>query len=305
MADKPVFTSKKDKQLTFTVSEPDELMKFLMAQMPAKSRTTIKSYLAHKQVLVNSKTVTQFNHPLKPGQQVVINLGIVQDAPYYRELKIVFEDAFIIVINKEAGLLSVATDDSKGQEKTAYSILNSHIKNTNPRGRVFVVHRLDRDTSGLMMFAKDKEVQEQLQETWQDTVLERFYSVVVQGKVEKEKGTITSWLKENRALVIYSSPKPNDGQKAISHYRLVKSNENYSLLEVELETGRKNQIRVHMQDLGHPVIGDKKYGATQSPINRLALHARVLSFIHPATEEKIRFETDIPKKFLDLFKEQK
>lgn len=292
-----------DKLITLTVTEPTELMKFMIEKMPEKSRVTIKSYLTHRQVSVNSKIVTQFNQPLKPNQQVIINRGKVIEAQYYKELKIVFEDEFLIVINKEAGLLSVATDAGKGteKEKTAYSLLNSHIKKTDPKGRAFVVHRLDKDTSGLMMFAKDKETQHELQEKWQEVVLERKYAVVVEGAVIKEKGTITSWLKENRAMVIYSSPKPNDGQKAISHFKLIKKNEEYSLLEVELETGRKNQIRVHMQDLGHPVIGDKKYGSTINPISRLGLHARVLAFIHPVTAQEIRFETDVPKKFLGLF----
>ncbi|MCO5388226.1 MAG: RNA pseudouridine synthase [Desulfosporosinus sp.] len=164
------------------------------------------------------------------------------------------------------------------------------------------MHRLDRETSGVMMFAKSEKVQQLLQKAWKEAVLERTYVVVVEGMVTKEEGTITSWLTESKAFIMYSSRTPNDGQKAITHYRVLKKNKHYSLLEVELETGRKNQIRVHMKDIGHSVIGDKKYGATKHPIGRIGLHARVLAFKHPITGEVVRYETDIPKEFLNLFK---
>jgi len=153
------------------------------------------------------------------------------------------------------------------------------------------------------MFAKSEKVQQMLQKAWKEAVLERTYIVVVEGPVTKEEGTITSWLTESKAFIMYSSRTPNDGQKAITHYRVLKKNKHYSLLEVKLETGRKNQIRVHMKDIGHSVIGDKKYGAIKQPIARLGLHARVLAFKHPITGEEVRYETAIPQEFLNLFKQ--
>ena len=198
--------------------------------------------------------------------------------------KIIFEDAHLIVIEKRAGLLSIATETER--EKTAYSLLSEHVKRAHSRNRIFVIHRLDRETSGLMMFAKNQEVQAALQGDWAESVLERTYVAVVEGQPTKPQGTVTSWLKENKSLQMISSPTPNNGQKAVTHYRLLQGGSKYSLMELTLETGRKNQIRVHMQDLGHSVVGDKKYGAANNPIRRLALHAQVLAFRHPVTEQK-------------------
>jgi 23S rRNA pseudouridine1911/1915/1917 synthase len=155
-----------------------------------------------------------------------------------------------------------------------------------------------------MMFAKSEKVQQKMQEGWKDIVKERMYVALVEGMVKKTQGTITSWLKETSTLKMYSSFTPNDGQHAVTHYKVVRASRNYSLLEVHLETGRKNQIRVHMQDIGHPVANDKKYGAKTKPFSRLGLHARVLAFEHPTTGKLMRFETDVPKQFLSQFKEE-
>lgn len=287
------------KQTYLKVTEHTELLKFLLAQLPGKGRNNIKSLLAHGQILVENEVITQFNHPLEIGQQVLVNWTKVHEDSQTQGLKILFEDQFIIVIEKQAGLLSIAAAQEK--EQTAYSILSKHVKKGDPKKRVFVVHRLDKDTSGVMMFAKSEEVQQLLQNAWKEVVLERSYILVAEGSITKGQGTITSWLKENKSLLMYSSQTPNDGQKAVTHYQVLKKNKKYSLLEVKLETGRKNQIRVHMQDLGHSIVGDKKYGATQNPINRLGLHARVLAFKHPITNEKKRFESVIPQEFLRLF----
>ncbi|MDB6023155.1 MAG: pseudouridylate synthase [Pedosphaera sp.] len=286
----------------FEVTEPAELLKFLFAQMPDRSRTAVKSLLAHRQVSVDGEIITQFNHPLASGQTVEIGRAGQAASGPGRGVKIVFENGYLIVIEKPAGLLSMATEIEK--EKTAYSLLSEHVKRANPRNRIFIIHRLDRETSGLMMFAKNQEVQKTLQDAWQEAVLERIYIAVVEGRVEQSQGTITSWLKENQALVMRSSPTPNEGQKATTHYRVLKSNAQYTLLELQLETGRKNQIRVHMQDLGHSVIGDKKYGSTQNPIKRLGLHAQVLAFRHPVTNEALRFESPMPDEFGRFFKDQ-
>jgi 23S rRNA pseudouridine1911/1915/1917 synthase len=295
--------SSKTKQTFLQVAEPAELMKFLMAQLPGKSRTAVKSLLAHNQVSVDYKTTTQFNHQLKPGQQVIINWSTVLQVEKGKGLKVVFEDPYIIVVEKQAGLLSIATDKEK--DRTAFRILSDQMKVTDPTARIFVVHRLDRDASGLLMFAKSWEVQQILQQNWKDDVIERTYAVVIEGNLAQDKGAITSWLKENAAHVMYSSPTPEDGLKAVTHFRVVKKNSEYSLLEVRLETGRKNQIRIHMKEQGHPIIGDKKYGAELNPISRLGLHARVLSFNHPVSGRQLRFETPIPSSFMRLFSAKK
>ncbi|TGE31526.1 RluA family pseudouridine synthase [Desulfosporosinus sp. Sb-LF] len=289
----------KVKQTCLEVTEPAELMKFMLAEIPSKSRNELKSLLAHHQISVDGEVVTKYNHPLEIGQQLVVTWTKVLMEKQPEGLTIVFEDPHIIIVEKRAGLLSIATATEK--EQTAYSILSDHVKKRDPKNKIFVLHRLDRETSGVMMFAKSEKIQQLLQNAWKDAVLERSYVVVVEGAVTKEQGTITSWLTESKAYIMYSSRTPNDGQKAVTHYKVLKKNKNYSLLEVKLETGRKNQIRVHMQDIGHSVIGDKKYGAIKHPIGRLGLHARVLAFKHPITGEEVRYETDIPKEFLNLF----
>jgi 23S rRNA pseudouridine1911/1915/1917 synthase len=293
----------KSKQSFLQVTEPTELMKFLMAQMPDKSRKTIKSLLAHNQISVDNKVTSQFNHPLKAGQHIRINFSRVLQISKDKGLKIIFEDPSLVVIDKEPGLLSIATDKEK--ERTAFRILSDQLKITDPSARIFVVHRLDRDASGILMFAKSKEIQQILQHAWKEDVIERSYVVVVEGTVIQDHGTITSWLKENKARVMYSSTTPDDGQKAVTHYRVLKRCDEYSLLQVRLETGRKNQIRIHMKDIGHSIIGDKKYGATQNPVHRLGLHARILVFRHPVTGRELRFESPTPKGFLRLFSNER
>lgn len=290
---------RKTNQTSYSVTEPTELMEFLSKQLPDQSRNNIKSLLAHHQILVDEETVSQYNHPLAIGQQVSVFWSKVRKENQPRGLEILFEDNYLIVVAKEAGLLSIST--SKEKEQTAYSILTDHVKKSDLKNRIFIVHRLDRDTSGVMLFAKSEKVKKLLQEDWKEAVEERSYVAITEGLVPKPEGTITSWLTESKAFIMYSSPTPNGGQKAITHYKVLRKNRNYSMLEVKLETGRKNQIRVHMQEIGHPIIGDKKYGSTKNPIRRLGLHARLLAFRHPITGEDVRFETEIPKEFLSLF----
>ncbi|SDH56072.1 RluA family pseudouridine synthase [Desulfosporosinus hippei] len=292
--------TEKERKTRLEVTEPVELMKFLMTKFPEKSRKDIKSLLAHRQISVGSEITSKFDYPLQEGQQVVVNWNKVLIEKQPEGLNIIYEDPYLIIIEKQAGLLSIATDSEK--EQTAYSILSDHVKKRDPKNKIFVLHRLDRETSGVMMFAKSEKIQQMMQKSWKETVLERTYVAVVEGFVNKEQGTITSWLTESKAFIMYSSRTPNGGQKAITHYKVLKKNKHYSLLEVNLETGRKNQIRVHMKDIGHSVIGDKKYGSTKQPIARLGLHARVLAFKHPISGEEVRYEASIPKEFLNLFK---
>lgn len=197
------------------------------------------------------------------------------------------------------GLLSVNTERQK--ERTAYTILNEYVKRSGRQNRVYIVHRLDRDTSGLMMFAKDEKTQHTLRDNWHKIVFDRRYVAVVAGDMEQNAGTVRSWLTD-RKLYVYSSPTDDGGQEAITHYRTIKRANNFSLLELNLETGRKNQIRVHMQDLGHPIVGDGRYGLEDlNPIGRLALHAFKLCFYHPVTGEEMEFETPYPADFKKLF----
>ena len=288
------------KETHLKVAEPIELMTFLLAKMGGMSRNSVKSLLAHRQVMVNDKVTTQFNLPLQPGDIVTVNSGRGNIELSHPKLRIIFEDAYLIVVEKKEGLLTVSTGNP--DETTAFSILKNHVKKSSPQNRIYVVHRLDRETSGVIMFAKNKDVQLTLQENWHRIVTRRIYVALVEGKMEKEQDTIVTWLSENeKSLKIHSSNTDNGGQQAITHYRCVKSNDHYSLLEIELETGRKNQIRVHMQGIGHPIVGDKKYGAGVSPINRLGLHARLLAFYHPVTTEVISFETQVPRNFLNIF----
>lgn len=288
------------KETKLKVTEPVELMTFLLAKMGGMSRNSIKSLLAHRQVKVNNKVTTQFNLPLQLNDIVTVTSGRGNIELSHPKLRIIFEDDSLIVVEKKEGLLTVST--GKSDETTAFSILKNHVKKSSPQNRIYVVHRLDRETSGVIMFAKTKEVQLILQENWHRIVTRRIYVALVEGKVEKEQDTIVTWLTENeKSLKIHSSDTDNGGQQAITHYRCIKSNENYSLLEIELETGRKNQIRVHLQGIGHPIAGDKKYGAGISPISRLGLHARLLAFYHPISTEIVSFETPVPRNFLKLF----
>lgn len=283
---------------TITVQRSGQLLEYLIENMPDASRTTLKSYLAHRQILVNGKLVTAFDYHLDKGDDIqILNRGVLKQNPNSR-LRILFEDEHIIIIEKRNGLLTMST--GKDGEQTAYSELMEHVrKNTGNRdARVFIVHRLDRETSGLLIFAKSEDVQQTLQERWNDNVIERQYVAVVEGSMEKAEGQIVSWLTENpKSFKMHSSPTDNGGKKAITNYKVLKSNGNYTLLSIWLETGRKNQIRVQMASIGHPVAGDKRYGARSNPVNRLCLHANHISFIHPITGEKMNFDTGIPQIF--------
>lgn len=290
----------KPKQTSIRVKEPMELMTFLGFHFNGKSRSALKSMLALKQVCVNGAVVTLFNHPLQVGDSVTLNTGRVAYELKSTRVKMVYEDDYLVVVEKQEGLLAVATDERK-EETTAFSIISNYLKKKDPRNRLFVVHRIDRETSGLIMYAKSKEVQLALQDNWHENVTERVYIAVLEGTPEKEEDTIVSYLHESKAYKIHSSNNEDEGKEAVTHYRVLRKTDDYSMLKVELETGRKNQIRVHMQEIGHPIIGDKKYGAGESPIGRIGLHARTLGFIHPVTKENMRFETPIPRKFMALF----
>ncbi|MBD2867706.1 RluA family pseudouridine synthase [Paenibacillus arenilitoris] len=292
---------KNDKSKSYPVTEAAELLPFLIRNVAGAGRNAVKSMLARGQVAVDGKGTIAYNLQLRPGQTVTVSKEGPKEKLPFQGLSILFEDEHLLVVRKDAGLLSIASAAGKDDELTAYRQLMAHVKLDNPNNRVFIVHRLDRDTSGVMLFAKSEAVQQLLQNNWRESMRERSYVALVEGTVKKEQGTIASWLKESKTLKMYSSPYPNDGQHAVTHYKVLRASKSFSLLEVRLETGRKNQIRVHMEDIGHPIVGDKKYGARTRSIGRLGLHARVLAFEHPITGEPMRFETDVPKPFLRPF----
>ncbi|MDR2859600.1 MAG: RluA family pseudouridine synthase [Mediterranea sp.] len=282
-----------------SVTEDCELMDFIMTKArDGIGRAAAKALLSKRQVLVNNVITTQYNFALKSGMKIRINKNKGLQELHSNLLRIVYEDAYLIVINKREGLLSIGTNTQK--ERTAYSILNEYVKRANKQRCIYIVHRLDKDTSGLMIFAKDEKTKVTLQDNWSKIVTDRRYIAVLSGETEKDAGTITSWLKDNKVFITYSSMSDNGGDKAITHYKTIKRANGYSLVEFDLETGKKNQIRVHAQDFKHPVLGDIKYGDGNDPLGRLALHAFKICFRHPATEELMEFKTPYPEEFKKL-----
>ncbi|MEG2322260.1 MAG: RNA pseudouridine synthase, partial [Bacilli bacterium] len=223
--------------------------------------------------------ITKYNFLIKKGQTVMIKLNNTLS------LDIIYEDKDIIVVNKPYGLLSISTNNEN--DETMYRKVSDYIKKDDPHNKIFVIHRLDKETSGLIMFAKNAKIKELLQASWNELVIKRTYLAIVEGKLES--GTIKSYLKENKALMVYSTNNTSEGKLAITNYKMLKQSTNYTWLEVEIETGRKNQIRVHMSDLGHPIVGDMKYGSKTNPYNRLCLHAYSLIITNPYTKKPMKF----------------
>lgn len=281
------------------VKEERGLLEFLLENVK-ESRSKIKATLQGRGIKVNGKTVTQFDFPLKPGMKVAVSKTKKNQHGFKsRYVKIVYEDRWLVVVEKNVGILSMAAGHSSLNVK---SVLDDYFHRSRQRCRAHVVHRLDRDTSGLMVYAKDTEVEQEMEHNWHDIVYDRRYVAVVSGEMEDDKGTIANWLKDNKAYVTYSSPYDNGGKYAITHFHVLKRTTDHSLVEFRLETGRKNQIRVHCADMGHPVCGDTKYGNGNDPLHRLCLHAYRLCFFHPVTRMRMEFETMIPTEFRRLFK---
>lgn len=286
--------------LYFTVTEEKPLLEFLLANVNNESRTKIKATLRGRGIKVDGKTVTQFDFPLQPGMKVAVSKRKRDDLLLKsRYVKLVYEDRYLVVVEKNIGILSMAAGHSSLNVK---SVLDDYFRKSRQRCTAHVVHRLDRDTSGLMVYAKDMETEQILEHNWHDIVYDRRYVAVVSGEVEDEGGTIANWLKDNKAYITYSSLVDNGGKYAVTHFHTLARTTEHSLVEYRLETGRKNQIRVHSADMGHPVCGDIKYGNGDDPLHRLCLHAYVLCFYHPVTRERMEFETPIPPAFKSLFK---
>ncbi|PZX20334.1 23S rRNA pseudouridine1911/1915/1917 synthase [Breznakibacter xylanolyticus] len=278
----------------FTVKAPAELMTFLLSVMPGKSRNNIKSLLTNKIVHVNGKPVSQYNHPLNAGDRVVVGFENEPQAIIDNNLKVLYEDRHIIVIDKPSGLLSIATDDEK--QDTAYRRVSEYAKQQNEKAKIFILHRLDRDTSGVMMFAKSQEVQTKMQSNWDEVVTDRQYQALVEGHIFPSEGMLMHHLVEGPTGIVHVSNNPELGQEAITHYKTLKQNKQYSLLELKLDTGRKNQIRVQLKEAGVLIVGDKKYGSKANPIGRLGLHAHRLAFIHPVLGKEMVFNSPLPRK---------
>lgn len=295
---------KKDKPNTeFIVEQEAELLEFLLVKLNKLSRNNVKSLLSHREVLVDGGVRTQFDYHLKPLQRVEINWSLSRDKGKKSVLDIIYEDGDMIAINKPAGLLSIATD--KEDTKTAYHLLTEYVRLTNPKNRIFIVHRLDRETSGVLVVAKNETMKRLLQDNWSEILIERGYVALVEGRLEQKAGTVHTWLLETKTHFMYSSTTKGDGLEAITDYKVVTENENYSLVDIRLKTGRKNQIRVHMRDLNHSIAGDRKYDAMTNPLQRLCLHAYLLELKHPVTGEIMHLETEIPKAFIALSKPEK
>lgn len=290
----------KSNPLKFNVTEPIGLMDFLMKKLDGISRSKVKRMLANKVVSVDGAHTTQFDFALQPGMVVEIGKPTARERFHNPMLRIVYEDKYLLVIDKKEGLL---TNSPTKEKDTAQGILNQYFISTQQRCRAHTIHRLDRDTSGLMLFAKSKEVALMFEEDWKNTVYDRRYVAIVSGEMEKREGVVESWLKDNKAFVTYSSPTDNGGKFAQTYYETLSTRKGYSMVELTLQTGRKNQIRVHMADLGHPVVGDPKYGNGDNPIGRLGLHAFRLCFRHPVKDEDFEFETPFPASFGKLFPE--
>ena len=279
----------------FEVMKEQPLLDFLLEHLQGQSRTKIKATLQGHGVLVGKTCQTRHDFPLVPGMRVAVsktkrNLNILRS----RYVKIVYEDQYLVVVDKAVGILSMAAGHSSLNVK---AVLDDYFHKSRQRCHAHVVHRLDRDTSGLMIYAKDMQTEQALERDWHGCVYDRRYVALLSGRMEQSEGAIANWLKDNAAYVTYSSPVDNGGKYAVTHFRTLEALGDRSLVEFRLETGRKNQIRVHAADMGHPVCGDVKYGNGDDPIGRLCLHAYVLCFYHPVTRERMEFSTPVPRNF--------
>ncbi len=260
------------------------------------SNKTIKNYIRNGMVSVNHKVITNSSYLLKENDKIEITYTKSVDNPY--NLDILYEDEYLIAINKPASLLSIGNDKEK--MITAYRMVSDYVKHNSKNKYIFVLHRLDQETSGVLVFAKNEKIRDMMQDNWNTLVKKRGYIAIVDGKMSGSS-TIHTYLKENKQQFVYSS-KGNDGKEAITHYRVIKNNNNYSLLQVFIDTGRRNQIRVHLSELGHPIVGDKKYKCKTNPIKRLCLHANILEFVHPVFKKIIHIESNMPNEFNKIIK---
>ena len=287
-----------DDRRLLTVEEETTLLPFLLLRVRDKSRNTVKGLLSRRQVLVDGEVVTRFDAPLAPGQRVEL---LPKDSAGAAELPfpILYEDTGLIAVDKPAGLLSMGNE--RERRRTAYRAVSDYVKAREPGRRIFIVHRLDRDTSGVLVFAKDEKLKRALQDNWENVVKKRGYLAAVEGTLPRREGMVRSYLHETATHLVYSGPRGRQAKEAVTRYRMVAENRGYTLAAVEIDTGRKNQIRVHMQDLGCPIAGARQYGAQTDPMGRLALHADVLVLTDPRTRRALTLRAPLPLPFRRLF----
>lgn len=288
---------KKEKYVQMNVQDDTPLLEWLLVNVK-QSKSKIKATLQNRGIKVNNRTVTQFDFALHKGDKIFISTSKKNDQFQSKHVKLVYEDRYLVVVEKAHGILSMGVGQSSLNVKT---ILDDYFKRTRQKCNAHVVHRLDRETSGLLIYAKDMETRKQLEYEWHNIVYDRRYIAVLSGKIEEEGGTIANWLKDNKLYVTYSSPIDNGGRYAVTHFHVLETTDTHSLVEFKLETGRKNQIRVHAADINHPVCGDTKYGNGDDPLKRLCLHAYILCFSHPVTHQRMEFSTQMPTGFKRIF----
>lgn len=283
---------------SYRVEEETTLLPFLFSVLGNLSRTEVKSMLKYRHVAIQGKAVTQFDTPLEPGDTVQVNFG----RSFYKfsnpQMRIMYEDDWIIVIEKASGLLSVANDSSK--DRNAFRIVGDYVRHCNPDARLYVCHRLDQFTSGILIFSKNEELTREMRSNWDFYVKERRYMCVTENIPAVKEDTIESYLVQNSRMQMFSTDNDEEGSRAVTHYRVIQSRGRYALVDVEIFTGKKNQIRVHMSEIGCPIAGDMKYGAETNPGRRLMLHNYRLAFIHPVTGELMRFSLSTPSMFRKL-----
>ena len=284
----------RDRESSYTVSEATTLLPFLLVHIKGKSRNNVKSLLSRKLVTVDGRPTSQFDTPLAPGQVVTI-LSVPAPKSGALPFPLLYEDEHLIVVNKPAKLLSVATDKEK--TRTAYHIVTDYVKSQHIDNRIYVLHRLDRDTSGVLMFARDLETKELFQTKWNEIITRRGYRALVEGTPQPDRDTIRSYLVETRTHMIFSGAPGPGAKEAVTNYQVLKSGGGYSLLDISIDTGRKNQIRVHMKAIGHPLLGDFLYNPDYRFIERQALHSYTVAFRHPITGEAMEFTAPMPEDF--------
>lgn len=283
---------------TYKVYVETTLLEFLLYKMPSASRNSVKNLLAHHQVAVGGVPVSQFDYKLYPEDEVIVSKRTIHKRAR-TDLPIIYEDEDIIALNKPSGLLSIASDREKG--KTAYRLVSDYVAQNDPKKRIFVVHRLDEDTSGVLIFAKNHETREALQNNWQEVVTKRYYYAIVEGEIEPKEATLIDYLDENDLHLVYVTKNKTKGKRSVTSYKLISKKDGLSLLDVALSSGRKNQIRVQLGHRGHYVIGDDKYGEPVNPLGRLGLHAYELSFTNPLNGKAYDLKTPMPEEFKALF----
>ncbi len=285
--------------MRYTVPAPQALLEALAALFPESSRTTLRQMLQSGRVRVNGEVEKNARRELEADDSVdVAEKAVHRNLP--PELSVLYEDADVIVVLKSHGLLTVATE--RERDTTVQAYLNVYLGQGKGKERIHVVHRLDRETSGVLVFAKNAYAREQLKEQFAAHTTERLYVALVEGEMDPPDGTYRSYLREMKDLKMVSVDPHPDAKYAVTHYRTVETNGRYSMLEVQLETGRKNQIRAHLSEAGHPIVGDRMYGSEVNPIGRLGLHAKMLGFEHPVTRKKLVFTAPVPKVFKELLR---